>query len=74
MPIPLVYSNWWVQIPNLPPGLIRESMEKMEMCWDLTLKASPRKVTTDSLEISGGHLVHLKQLSVATIGYADQKK
>ncbi|KAH1098623.1 hypothetical protein J1N35_015544 [Gossypium stocksii] len=28
----------------------------------------------DSLEINGGHLAHLKQLSAATSGYADWKK
>ncbi|MBA0824892.1 hypothetical protein Goarm_021529 [Gossypium armourianum] len=26
MSIPLVYSDWWVQIHDLPPGFFRDSM------------------------------------------------
>lgn len=26
MSVPLVYSNWWIQIHDLPPGLFRDSM------------------------------------------------
>ncbi|KAH1107539.1 hypothetical protein J1N35_011307 [Gossypium stocksii] len=26
MSVPLVYSNWWIQIHDLPPGFFRESM------------------------------------------------
>ncbi|KAH1097767.1 hypothetical protein J1N35_014688 [Gossypium stocksii] len=70
--VPLVYSDWWVQVHDLSPGFFRDSMAMQFR--NFIGRFLEYDTKQNSLKVNGGLSAHNQQISAAAMGHANRKK